>query len=151
MSEISVDDRSPPTPGQPPLPARPPIQNISVWVEKFCWHPTSYRSTQSCLPIRPRLLELNETLMTAAGLPVTVAIHRREALAQKNLDWSVPNARPQLHTGWPTGQWMFPHTANLPTGPPAGVSHAGPSLLDRGDAVSTSLVPLTNSRSSHTH
>jgi hypothetical protein len=35
MSEISIDDHLPHTPGQPPLPACHPVQNISIWIKKF--------------------------------------------------------------------------------------------------------------------
>ena len=97
MSDISLDDLPPHTPGQPPLPARPPIQNISVWIEKF--------SVMAAL-IASRFPEKAPELFAYQASIVRAErnfddrrwvsydrCYRREALALKNLDWSVPNAR----------------------------------------------------------
>jgi hypothetical protein len=92
MSEISLDDPLPPTPGQPPL-----LQNISVWVEKF--------SVMAALLVSrfpqkaPELFAYQASIIRAERnfddrrWVAYDRCYRREALAQKNLDWSIPNAR----------------------------------------------------------
>ena len=97
MSEISIDDIPTHTPGHPPLPARPPILDVSMWTEKFC-------SMAAVLSTRfpekaPEFFAYLASILRADrnfddGRWVAYdRCYRREALAQKNLDWSVPNAR----------------------------------------------------------
>ena len=97
MSEISLDDPPSHTPGQPPLLARPPVQNISVWVEKFS---VMAALLASRFPEKaPELFAYQASVVRAEhnfDYRRWVAYDRcycREALAKKNLDWSVPNAR----------------------------------------------------------
>ena len=97
MSEISLDDSPSHTPGQPPLPARPPIQNISAWVEKFS---VMAALLASRFPENaPELFAYQASVVRAERnfdnrrWVAYDRCYRREALAQKNLDWSVPNAR----------------------------------------------------------
>ena len=82
---------------QAPLQAGPPIQNISVWVEKF--------SVMAALLVSrfpqkaPELFAYQASIIRAERnfddrCWVTYdRCDRREALAQKNVDWSIPNAR----------------------------------------------------------
>ena len=84
-------------PGQPPLPARPPVQNISIWVEKFS---VMAAFLTSRFPEKvPELFAYQASIMRAEcnfdgrRWVAYDRCFRREALAQKNLDWSVPNAR----------------------------------------------------------
>ena len=106
MSEIALDDPPVQVPGQPPLPARPPVQDISVWVEKYS---VMAALLASRFPEKaPELFAYQASIVRAERNFVDrrwVAYDqcfRREALAQKNLDWSVPNARlyNEAFTGW---------------------------------------------------
>ena len=97
MSEISVDDIPQQTPGHPPLPARPPIQDISVWMEKYSVM-AAILSTR--FPERaPELFAYQASVLRAERNyddKRWVAYdrrYRREALAQKDLNWSVTNTR----------------------------------------------------------
>ena len=97
MSEISLDDSRSHTPGQPPQPARPPIQNISAWVEKFS---VMAALLASRFPEKaPELFSYQASVVRAERnfdnrrWVAYDRCYRREALAQKNLDWSMPNAR----------------------------------------------------------
>ena len=97
MSEISLDDPPPHTPGQPPLPARPPIQDISVWIEKYS---VMAALLASRFPEKaPELFAYQASIVRAERnfddrrWVAYDRCYRREALSQKNLDWSVPNAR----------------------------------------------------------
>lgn len=155
MSEISMDDTSPPTPGQPPLPTCPPIQNISVWVESSwlwqpCWHSVSDRRPESYLPIRHRLLELDETLMSATGLPMTVAIG--EKLWPKKISTGrsqTPASTTRLSPATLGSFHGTPSTSRRITSP----RHALIILIDDGSAGSMTILrqhqvtPLTSYRS----
>ena len=97
MSEISLDDHVAQIPGQPPLPARPPIQNISAWVEKYS---VMAALLASRFPDKaPELFAYQASIVRAERnfddrcWVAYDRCYRREALAQKNLNWSVPNAR----------------------------------------------------------
>ena len=97
MSDIALDDLPVTGPGQPPLPARPPVQNISIWVEKFS---VMAALLTSRFPEKaPELFAYQASIMRAERnfdgrrWVAYDRCFRREALAQKNLDWSVPNAR----------------------------------------------------------
>ena len=97
MSEITGDDLPTPIPGQPPLPARPPVQNISVWVEKFSIMAALIASR---FPQKvPELFAYQASIVRAERnfadrrWVAYDRCYRREALAQKSLDWSMPNAR----------------------------------------------------------
>ena len=97
MSEISLDDAPPHTPGQPPLPARPPIQNISVWVERFsvmaALLATRFPHKAAELFAYQASIVRAERNFDDGRWVAYDRCFRREALAQKNLDWSIPNAR----------------------------------------------------------
>ena len=97
MSEISLDDPPQPLPGQPPLPARPAIQDISVWIEKFS---IMAALLSSRFPHKaPELFAYQASIIRAERnfdgrrWVAYDRCYRREALAQKSLDWSTPNAR----------------------------------------------------------
>ena len=97
MSEISLDDPPSQAPGQPPLPARPPVQDISVWMEKYSIMAALLASR--FLEKAPELFAYQASIIRAEQnfddrRCVTYGrCFRREALAQKSLDWSIPNAR----------------------------------------------------------
>ena len=106
MSEISLDDPPAQGPGQPPLPARPPVQDISVWMEKCS---VMAALLASRFPEKaPELFAYQASINWAERnfddrRWVTYdCCFRREALAQKSLDWSIPNARlyNEAFTGW---------------------------------------------------
>ena len=97
MSEIALDDLPSQSPGQMPVPARPPIQSISVWIEKY--------SVMAAL-LASRFPEKASELFAYQASIIRAErnfedrrwvaydrCYRREALSQRNLDWSVPNAR----------------------------------------------------------
>ena len=101
-----MDDPPIQVPGRPPLPARPPVHDISVLVEK-------YLVMAALLAARfpekaPELFAYQASIVRAERNFVDrrwVAYDwcfRRESLAQKSLDWSVPNARlyNEAFTGW---------------------------------------------------
>ena len=97
MAEISLDDPPSQGPGQPPLPARPPVQDISVWMEKYS---IMVALLASRFPEKaPKLFAYQASSIRAernfdGRRWVTYdSCFRREALAQKGLDWSLPNAR----------------------------------------------------------
>lgn len=97
MSEISLDELSTNAPGQPPLPARPPVQDISVWIEKFS---VMAALLASRFPEKaPELFAYQASIVRAernfdgCRWVAYDRCYRREALALKNLNWSVPNAR----------------------------------------------------------
>ena len=97
MSEISLDDPPTQAPGHPPLPARPPIQNISVWIEKFS---VMAALLASRFPEKaPELFAYQASMVRAERnfddhrWVAYDRCYRHEALAQKILNWSVPNAR----------------------------------------------------------
>ena len=97
MAEITLDDLPVPGPGQPPLPACPPIQDITTWVEKFSLM-AALLATR--FPEKaPELLAYQASIVRAernfeGWRWVTYdRCYRREALAAKNLDWSVLNLR----------------------------------------------------------
>ena len=97
MAEITLDDPPASAPGHPPLPARPPIQNISVWIEKFSILAALIASR---FPEKaPELFAYQASIVRAERnfddrRWVTYdRCFRREALAAKSLDWSVPNLR----------------------------------------------------------
>ena len=97
MNETALVDIPANTPGQPPLTARPPIQNISIWIEKF-----SVMSALIASRFQGKASELFSYQASVAQAKRNFdrrhwvaydQCYQREALAQKNLDWSVPNAQ----------------------------------------------------------
>lgn len=97
MSEITLDDDLPQTPGRPSAPARLPITDISQWVERF--------SIMAAL-LACRFPEKAPELWAYQALIVRCERNyegkrwvtfdrqfRREALARKDLNWSVPDSR----------------------------------------------------------
>ena len=96
MAEISLDDPLVQTPGHPPLPARLPIQDISIWVEKYS---VMAALIASHFPDKaPELFAYQASIVRAERnfddrcWVAYDRCYRREALAQRNLNWSVPNA-----------------------------------------------------------
>ena len=96
MSDVTLDDVLPQTPGKPP-PARPPIQDISQWSERFCL-------IAGILATRFPLKASELFAYHASIIHVErnyekyrwVAYdrqYRREALARKDLNWSAENSR----------------------------------------------------------
>lgn len=97
MTEITLDELPSNSAGHPPLPARPPIQDISVWLER-------YSIMAALLSARfpekaPELFAYQSSIVRAERnyddrrWVAYDRRYRREALAQKDLNWSVPNAR----------------------------------------------------------
>ena len=91
MSEISLDDHVAQIPGQPP------IQNILAWVEKYS---VMAALLASRFPDKaPELFAYQASIVRAERnfddrcWVAYDRCYRREALAQKNLNWSVTNAR----------------------------------------------------------
>lgn len=97
MTEITLDDFPSSTAGHPPLPARPPIQDISVWLERYS---IMAALLSSRFPEKaPELFAYQASIVRAERnyddrrWVAYDRRYRREALAQKDLNWSVPNAR----------------------------------------------------------
>ena len=97
MSEITTDDNLPNTPGRPPAPARLPITDISQWVERFSIM-AAILATR--FPDKsPELWAYQATIVRAernydGKRWVTYdRQYRREALARKDLNWSVTDPR----------------------------------------------------------
>lgn len=97
MSEITLDNIPTQSAGHPPLPARPTIQDISVRLERYLAM-AAVLATQ--FPEKaPELFAYLASIISAERNyddKRWVAYdrrYRREALAQKDLNWSVPNAR----------------------------------------------------------
>ena len=97
MSEISVNDEPPQAPGRPPAPARPPVQEISQWIERF-----SLFAAVLCTRFpdkAPELWAYQATIVRAernyeGKRWVTYDRQfRRQALARKDLNWSVTDPR----------------------------------------------------------
>ena len=144
MSEISIDDIPAHTPGHTPLPARPPVLDISMWTEKFCSMaavlstrfpekaPEFFSHLASIL--RAELLNFDDGRWVAYD-----CCYRREALAQKNLDWSVPNARlyNEAFTGRETTSPSPVHATRTSRG--LGGSPMGPTIEGWDPAVSCLL------------
>ena len=95
ISEIASEDPPTPTPGLPPVPPKKPVHDISVWVEKF-----STMAAVLCTRFpnkAPELFAYMSTIVKAErnhGSDRWVSYdrcYRREALAMKSLDWSLPN------------------------------------------------------------
>ena len=98
MSEISIiDDELAQTPGRPPAPARPPITDISQWIERF-----SLMAAVLCTRFPDKAPELWAYQATIVQVERNydgkhwVAYDRqvrREALARKDLNWSITDPR----------------------------------------------------------
>ena len=97
MSEVTVDDDLPQTPGRQPAPACLPVTDISQWLER-------YSLMAALLATRfpdkaPELFSYQATIVRAernyeGKRWVTYDRQfRREALARKDLNWSVTNPR----------------------------------------------------------
>ncbi len=97
MAEITTDADLPLTPGRPPAPARLPITEISQWLEK-------YSLMAAILTTRfpskaPELFAYQATIVRAERnyegkrWVSYDRQFRREALARKDLNWSVTDAR----------------------------------------------------------
>ncbi len=97
MSEVTMDAPPEPTPSRPLQPSRPMITDISHWVERYA---TMAALLTTRFPHKaPELLAYLATIVRAErnyepGRWVAYDRQfRREALAKKCLDWSVPDAR----------------------------------------------------------
>ena len=97
MSEVTVDDDIPQAPGRPPAPARLPITDISQWLER-------YSLLAAVLATRfpekaPELFAYQATIVRAERnyegkrWVSYDRQFRREALARKDLNWSVTDSR----------------------------------------------------------
>ena len=96
MAEITLDEDVPSTPGRPAT-SRLPVTDISIWLEKF-----SIMAAIMCTRFpekAPELLAYQASIIRAERNyegKQWVAYDRqfrREALARKDLDWSVPDPR----------------------------------------------------------
>ena len=97
MSEIAADEFPTPNLGQPPTPSRPPIHDISIWMEKFA---VMAAILAARFPEKsPELFAYLAAIVRAErnfDNQCWVAYdrcYRREALGQKDLNWSIPNIR----------------------------------------------------------
>ena len=95
MADITTDDLPSNEPGRPPAPARLPVTNISQWVERF-----SLMAAVLCTRFphkAPELLAYQAAIVRAErNYEGTQWVsydrrYRREALARKDLNWSVPD------------------------------------------------------------
>ena len=97
MSDISPDDTPAPLTGHPPPPPKKPIQDISRWVEKFA---TMAAVLTARFPEKaPEMFAYLTSIVKAernfegSRWVAYDRCYRREALASKSLDWSLPNTR----------------------------------------------------------
>ena len=97
MAEVTIEDDIPHTPGRPPVPARLPITDISQWIERF-----SLMAAVLCTRFPEKAPELfaYQAMIVRAERNYEgkrwVAYDRqfrREALARKDLNWSVSDPR----------------------------------------------------------
>ena len=97
MSEVTVDDVSPQVPGCPPPPARLPITDISQWIERY-----SLMAAVLCSKFPDKAGELFAYQASIVRAERNyegkrwVAYdyqYRREALARKDLNWSITDPR----------------------------------------------------------
>lgn len=97
MAELTVDDTPPHIPGRAPLPARLPITDISHWVERF-----SLMAAVLCSRFPDKAAEMfayQATIVRAERnyegqrWVIYDRQFRREALARKDLNWSVTDPR----------------------------------------------------------
>ena len=109
MSEVTVDDMAPQALGRPPPPARLPITDISQWVERFS---LMVAVLFSRFPEKAGELFAYQASIVRAEWNYEgkhwVAYDRqfrREALARRDLNWSVPG--PRLYNEAFTGQARF--------------------------------------------
>ena len=102
MAEISLDDFLQNTPGQPPLPARPLIC-LGQEVLNHGRTPRLPHKAPELFVYQASIVRLECNFMDR-WVAYNWCYHR-EALAQKNLDWSIPNAR--LYNKAFTGRCSF--------------------------------------------
>ena len=97
MSEVSIDDDTSQTPGRPPAPARLPVTDISRWLERY-----SLMAAIICTRFPHKAGELFAYQATIVRAErnyegkrwVTYDRQfRREALARKDLNWSITDPR----------------------------------------------------------
>ena len=97
MSEISVNDEPPQTPGRPPAPARPPVQEFHSGSSVFrctqrCYAPDSLIRLRSYGPIRPQSSEQRGITRAKVG-HVRPPIPETGLIARKDLNWSITDPR----------------------------------------------------------
>ena len=106
MSEVTLDMPPDPNPGRPPTPGRPLINELSQWIEQY-----SVMAGLLCKQFPHKAPELFAYLASIVYAERCYESgrwlaydqqFRREALARKCLDWSVPNKR--LYTEAFTGR-----------------------------------------------
>ncbi len=97
MADVTIDAAPEPTASRPFTPSRPPVTNISQWTERFA---TMAALLSQRFPAKaPELFAYLATVVRAernyeAGRWAAYdRQYRREALAKKSLDWSVPDQR----------------------------------------------------------
>ncbi len=97
MAEVTIDAAPEPTAGRPFVPSRPPVTNISQWTERFA---AMAALLSKRYPAKaPELFAYLATVVRAernyeAGHWAAYDRQfRREALARKSLDWSMPDSR----------------------------------------------------------
>ncbi len=109
MAEVTIDAAPEPTAGRPFVPSRPPDTNISQWTERFA---AMAALLSKRYPAKaPELFAYLATVVRAernyeAGRWAAYDRQfRREALARKSLDWSMPDPRlySEAFTGRATG------------------------------------------------
>ena len=97
MADISLDDPPPPAHGQPPLPPKHPVQDISRWVEKFSLMAAVITSrypekAPEMFAYQASIVRAEQNFDDRRWVSYD-RCYRREALASKNLNWSMPNLR----------------------------------------------------------
>ncbi len=97
MAEVTIDAAPEPTAGRPFVPSRPPVTNISQWTERFA---AMAALLSKRYPAKaPELFAYLATVVRAERNYETGRWaaydrqFRREALARKSLDWSMPDPR----------------------------------------------------------
>lgn len=105
MSEVALDDDLPGSAGRS-APARPPIQDISQWVERYSLMAglldTRFPEKDPEVFAYPAVIVCAECNYQQGQWVVYDRQYRREALAQRDLNWSItdPTLYIEVFTGW---------------------------------------------------
>ncbi len=100
MSEVTIDDLGPPAPGRP-HPPRLPVTDISRWVQQFSLMAAILASRFPAKAYQAQIVRTARNYDSDHWIAYDGQF-RREALARKDLNWSVPNHRlyNEAFTGW---------------------------------------------------
>ena len=97
MSEMTVDDDTPQTPGRPPAPARLPITDISQWLERYSLMAAVLATkfpekAPELFAYQPTIVRAERNYEGKCWVSYDWQF-RREALARKDLNWSITDPR----------------------------------------------------------